>query len=92
MSSPDGIRWIRQESLAKGQKNGVTSVGRSLLWEEGPQCSQPVSTRIDNTRPEILEPWFAQFKQLLTDYKVDVANIWNMDESGIGIGCSMLEC
>jgi Tc5 transposase DNA-binding domain len=46
------------------------------------------STRVHQTQPEILQPWFKRFQQLLTDYKVDVANLWNMDESGLGIGCT----
>ena len=45
--------------------------------------------RIQNTQPEVLEPWFREFKALIELYKVENANIWNMDESGLGMGrCS----
>ena len=42
--------------------------------------------RVQNTTPEVLKPWFHQFKALVDRYKVEPVNIWNMDESGLGLG------
>jgi DDE superfamily endonuclease/Tc5 transposase DNA-binding domain len=55
-----------------------TKIGRKIDYQ-----------RVQNTQPEVLEPWFYQFQALVSLYKVDSANIWNMDESGLGLGrCS----
>jgi Tc5 transposase DNA-binding domain len=56
----------------------LTKFGRNIDYQ-----------RVQNTQPEVLKPWFHQFQALISQYKVDSANIWNMDESGLGLGrCS----
>ena len=52
-----------------------TKIGRKIDYQ-----------RVENTQPEILKPWFDAFEALVDQYQVDSANIWNMDESGLGLG------
>jgi DDE superfamily endonuclease len=52
-----------------------TKIGRKIDYQ-----------RVENTQPEVLKPWFDTFKALVDTYQVDSANIWNMDESGLGLG------
>jgi DDE superfamily endonuclease/Tc5 transposase DNA-binding domain/helix-turn-helix, Psq domain len=52
-----------------------TKIGRKMDYQ-----------RVQNTRPEVLKPWFDEFKAIIERYNVDPANIWNMDESGLGLG------
>jgi hypothetical protein len=42
--------------------------------------------RVQNTRPEVLKPWFDEFKAIIERYNMDPANIWNIDELGLGLG------
>ncbi len=42
--------------------------------------------RIDNANPDVLHPWFTQFRRVLTEYNVSTEDVWNMDESGIALG------
>ena len=52
-----------------------TKIGRKIDYQ-----------RVQNTQPEILESWFRQFRTLVDLYKIDSVNIWNMNESGLGLG------
>jgi Tc5 transposase DNA-binding domain len=71
-----GKNWLTR---CMGRNPAVrTKVGRKIEYQ-----------RAQNPQPEVLKPWFHQFKALVDLYKVDSANIWNMDESGLGLGrCS----
>jgi hypothetical protein len=42
--------------------------------------------RVENTQPKVLKPWFNAFKALVDQYQVKSENIWNMDESRLGLG------
>jgi hypothetical protein len=71
-----------------------TLIGKNWLTRfmgRNPAVRTKVGRRIDyqiiqNTQPEVLEPGFHQFKAFIDLYKVDSANIWNLDESGLGLG------
>jgi DDE superfamily endonuclease/Tc5 transposase DNA-binding domain len=43
--------------------------------------------RIQATSPVDLHAWYSLFRRVLTEYKVAAENVWNMDESGLAIGC-----
>jgi hypothetical protein len=42
--------------------------------------------RVENTQPEVLKPWYEQFQALIHLYKVNNANIWNMDKLRLDLG------
>lgn len=44
------------------------------------------ASRIDAASPDEIEQFFNLFKEIKTKYRVLAKNIWNMDETGIGIG------
>src|SRR5438105_4174353 len=43
-------------------------------------------SRVKESSPEKLMRWFNEFKRVVEEYKVDVKNIYNMDEMGFSIG------
>ena len=93
---PTGL--LVRELAAEIGRNSGTKPTISEKWitrfkERHPEIRTKIgrainSIRIHQTQSEVLQPWFERFQQLLTEYKVDVANLWNMDESGLGIGCT----
>jgi hypothetical protein len=42
--------------------------------------------RVQNTTTEALQAWFGLFESVQTTFQVDIANVWNMDETGIALG------
>jgi DDE superfamily endonuclease/Tc5 transposase DNA-binding domain len=43
--------------------------------------------RIQSTSLTDLRAWFSLFRRVLTENKVAIEDVWNMDESGLAIGC-----
>jgi hypothetical protein len=68
-----GSNWLSR--FMKRNPAIRTKIGRKIDYQ-----------RVENTQPEVLEPWYDAFKSLVDRYQVDSVNIWNMDESGLGLG------
>lgn len=71
-----GLKWIYR--FLKRHAAIGTKIGRRMD-----------ALRIQNTNPEDLRAWYDLVKQNIVDFRVDPANIWNMDETGLSVGaCS----
>ena len=85
-----------REMAAQISKNsgGRTEVGNDWtkrFMRRHPEVYTKIGQKIDalrvqNTLPDILSAWFSRVKRVLTEYKVDPENVWNMDETGIALG------
>jgi len=73
LDRPLGKQWVNQ--FLKRHPELQTIPGRII---EG--------SRVREASVEKLKPWFDEFKHVIDEYKVDIKNIYNMDETGFNIG------
>ena len=47
--------------------------------------------RFDQPSSEVIKLWFSRLKHLMKDFQIRPCNTWNMDESGLGMRCTINE-
>lgn len=77
------------------QSGGPSKVGKhwlSRFYTRHPEIHPKkgvllASERANNANSKDLSLWFKHFERIPKQHKIDPANIWNMDETGLQLGC-----
>ena len=72
-TSSIGVNWIQRFLIRHPELK--SKVGRKIEY-----------LRVENTSPEALQAFFDYFWAVMTHHHIDIANIWNCDEHGLGMG------
>ena len=68
-----GNKWLRK--FIQRHPSIASIIGRPII-----------SSRVDNTHPDILNNFFHQFKTMQLQNNIEHQDIWNMDKTGIALG------
>jgi hypothetical protein len=87
---------VRRVSGNEAAAKTITSIGHEWLYRflnrhpmmRGIYARQMENARFNGATYEVVKSWFDAVASLILEHSYDLRDIWNMDESGFGIGDS----
>jgi hypothetical protein len=87
-------RRVRRESGDSTSTTITDRIGHEWIYRflnrypeiQGLYARQMESSRFDGATYDVLERWFNAFASLMEKHSYAPQNVWNMDESGFGVG------